>query len=191
MRLERAYVWLIVGKIAALVLVAAMTAIQVPELIYDFGPAAPVRIENRSDLAPGRFAAPTFASVVGSVDVDRMIRRHRHGLTSTYAQLEPYGAALIVRAHDGIDPSGGARRRFVGKLRPLDGRPSAVRIREMFMEQFGVQVSSGGYLLDLNVVPCPSRWQLGALAFSCALWLGLFYLFFLYGRRPRPHESDR
>lgn len=167
-------------KLLVLGFVALLALKQVPELRYDFGPKKPVEIAGPQDFGPDRFQRSTFVSVRGTPDFQYAFSYRRYGLSFTYFTLKPYGRKIVVRTHDKVTDEWNELDRFLGRLRPFAKQPFSYCIREIFHEKMEVEIPEDSYFLALDDVPRPSGWQLGALGFSGALWMVLFYLFFLY-----------
>ena len=170
-------------KILALVAVAYMALIQLPELRYDFGPNTPLVIESPEQLAAGKFGQSTFVSIAGEPDFENAFQYRRYGLAYTYFNVRPYGITLIVRTYDKVDDDWSQINRFIGKLRPFEDQPFSYRIRSIYKEKFDIDVPAGAYFLSLLAVPEPDGWQVGALIFAGVMWIVMFYLFFIRPRR--------
>ena len=172
--------WLLVLKLLALLFVAVMVVIQVPELLYDLGPKQPVEIAGPEGLGPGRFSKATFVSVSGSPNFDRAFVYRRYGLSYTYFLVEPYGIRLVVRTYEKVEDDWKDITQFVGKLRPFSRQPFSYRIRSIYRERFKEEIPRDAYFLALYDVPKPSGWQIGALIFAGILFAAMVYLFFFF-----------
>lgn len=178
--------WLLVLKLLALLFVGLMIVIQIPELIYDFGPKEPAEIAGPDALSPGRFTKATFASLAGKPNFDRAFVYRRYGLTYTYFLVEPYGERLVVRTYEKVEDSWKDITQFVGKLRPFNRQPFSYRIRNIYRERFEAEIPPDAYFLALYDVPKPSGWQIGAVIFAGILFAAMIYLFFVFRwKRPR------
>ncbi len=174
--------WLTILKVLALLFVAGMVALQVPELSYDLGSDEPVEVESPAELTSPEFKHSTFVSVAGSIDLDRRIEYASHGVPATYFLLEGYGPRLVVRTYERIESpeDWAAFNRFVGRLRPIGRLPFRRGVRARFEAEHDVRIPPDAYFLGLYDVPELSGWQVGAAAFAAILWLVLFYLFFIH-----------
>jgi len=97
--------------------------------------------------------------------------------------VAPYGARLVVRTYDKVTDQWEDLRRFLGRLQPFAQQPFSYRIREIYRERAGIEIPEDAFFLALDDVPQASGWQLGALALSGVLWVGMLYGFFLRRRR--------
>jgi hypothetical protein len=180
--LFRKRLWLTLLKLLALGFVGGMMLVQIPELRYDFGPAAPVTISNPEDLSPAVFTQATFVSVAGTANFERGFVYQRYGLGYTYFTIEPYGIRLVARTYDKVNDEWKALNRFLGKLHPFNKQPFSYRIRQIYQDNYGTDVPDDAFFLALDDVPKPSGWQVGAILFASVLWLIMFYMFFFYDR---------
>lgn len=174
-------------KLVALAFVGWLLVLQIPELVYDFGPKTPVMIESPADLTPGRFRSATFVSIAATPNFDKAFIYRRYGLDLTYFTLDPYGTRIVVKTYDKVTDDWRQLTRFVGKLRAFRYQPFSYRIRSIFAEKQGVTLPDDALYLGLYDVPTPSGWQVGAVVFASILWVVMLYLFFLRRRRkPAP-----
>lgn len=177
-------------KILALLFVGAMIVVQIPELIYDFGPKQPKLISGLEALNQLDIKRTTFASLSGSPDFDQAFIYRRYGLDYTYFTIEPYGVRLVARTYDKVTDEWKDLSQFVGKLRPFNRQPFSYRIRQIFRDRFQMDIPENAYFLALYDVPKPSGWQIGALVFASVLWLVMFYMFFFFDwKRFSPKRS--
>ena len=165
-------------KIAVLLFVAFMAWMQVPELAYDIGSKTPIEINDPSRLAPQFVSGTVFASVGGTPDFTNAFVYRRYGLDHHYFTVEPYGMKLVVRTYDEITEDWRQLNRFVGRLRPFQQQPFSHYISAIYLERFGVSVPADAWVLALEDVPKPSRWQIGGLVLAGIIWLVLLWLFF-------------
>jgi len=188
---------LTVLKVLVLGAVAGLVLAQIPELRYDLGPKTPMAISSPRDLTPALHSRVTFAAVRGRAGFDKAFVYKTHGLAGTYFLVEPYGRRLVVRTFERVvDETGGVpdewRRveRFVGKLRRFGRMPFSRSVRGGFRQQYNVEIPRDAFFLALDDVPRLSGWQVTAVIVATIMWVGLFYLFFLYPRRARrPADS--
>jgi hypothetical protein len=166
-------------KIALLLLVAFMVWMQLPELSYDFGSKAPLEIEDPSQLASLHVSGNIFASVEGTPDFTNAFVYRRYGLDHHYFTIEPYGMKLVVRTYDEITEDWRQLTRFLGRLRLFDQQPFSHYIAAIYLDRFGVSIPADAYFLALDDVPKPSGWQIGGLILAGAIWLVMFWQFFL------------
>jgi len=178
--LFRKRLWLTLLKLLALAFVGGMVLVQIPELRYDFGPASPVTISGPEDLSPQLFTQATFVSIAGTANFERGFVYQRYGLDYTYFTIEPYGMRLVARTYNKVTDEWKELNRFLGKLRPFNKQPFSYRIRQIYWDNYKVDVSEGTFFLALDDVPKPSGWQVGAILFASMLWLVMFYMFFIY-----------
>ena len=181
--LLRGRFWLTVLKLFALVFVASMILIQIPELGYDFGPKEPVEISGPEELTPSRFSRATFVSLSGTPNFDRAFIYRRYGLSYTYFQIESYGTRLVVRTYEEVDDDWETITQFVGKLRPFGRQPFSYRIRDIYLDRFQEEIPQDAYFLALYDVPKTSGWQIGAVALAAVMWVVMFYMFFFFRRK--------
>lgn len=176
------------ARIAALTLVAFMVWIQVPELTYDLSDSKPLEIAGPDDLDPSRITGTTFAVVRGKPDFSEAFIYRRYGLDHHYFTVEPYGHQLVVRTYDKITDEWRGLNSFVGRLRPFEKQPFSRYIRGIYKDRFDVDLPANAYFLALDDVPRLSGWQMGGFMLAILMWLGLFWLFFLWrrGSRVRP-----
>jgi hypothetical protein len=172
--------WLIPLKLLALGFVGGMVLVQIPELRYDFGPTSPVTVSGPEDLSSTLFSRATFVSVSGTANFERGFVYQRYGLNYTYFTLEPYGMSLVVRTYHKVTDEWKDLNRFLGKLRPFNKQPFSYRIRQIYRDNYKIDVSEDTFFLALDDVPKPSGWQVGAMLFAGLLWLIMFYMFFFY-----------
>jgi hypothetical protein len=178
--LFRSKFWLTILKILGLIFVAFMVLVQIPEILYDFGPKEPVALSGLGDLSPGKFSSSTFVSLEGTADFDRAFIYRRYGMDYTYFTIEPYGIQVIARTYEKTDDEWKKISHFLGKLRPFRRQPFSYRIRQIYEERFKLEIPQEAYFLALYDVPKPSGWQIGAMVFSSILWVALFYMFFFF-----------
>lgn len=178
-------------KIVCLLIVALMAWVQVPELAYDFGPRTPQEITGLEDLSAGKVPSTVFAVVRGTPDFTNAFVYRRYGLDHHYFTVEPYGMRLVVRTYDEITDEWRQLTSFVGRLRPFDRQPFSRYIADIYRERFDLKVPGDAWFLALDDVPGPSGWQAGGLVLAVAMWLILFWLFFLRGRTLRRWRSSR
>lgn len=176
---------LTVAKIAALSLLALMAWIQVPELTYDFGKKEPVEINNPADLDPSRIPGTTFAVVRGTPDFSQAFIYRRYGLDHHYFTVDPYGYQLVVRTYGEITDEWKGFTSFVGRLRPFERQPFSRYIRAIYKDRFDVTLPEKAYFLALDDVPKHSGWQVGGFVLAILMWVGFFWLFFLWKRGSR------
>lgn len=172
--------WLTVLKIFALLFVAFMFVVQIPELLYDFGPKEPVSIAGPDELDADRFRRATFVTLPGKPDFDHAFIYRRYGLDYTYFIIEPYGVRLVARTYEKVSDDWKIFEQFVGKLRPFNRQPFSYRIRQLYKERFQLDIPEKAFFLALYDVPKPSGWQIGALVFAALLWGVMFYFFFFF-----------
>jgi hypothetical protein len=182
---------LTVLKVAALVFVAGLVALQVPELRYDLGSKRPTEIGGPDGLAALRREGSTFVSVSGRIDFDKAFVHQTHGLAWTYFLVEPYGARLVARTSEKVTDDEAYRRidTFVGRLKAFDRMPFDRTIRGIFARDFSTEIPPDAWFLAKDDVPDVSAWQVGALAFAGGLWLVFFYFFFVWRRGKRGSED--
>ena len=191
MFLLRKRFWLGVGKVALLVFVAGMVAVQIPELQYDLGGREPVAITSPVDLGP--LEGSTYAIVAGKGDFDKAFIFKTHGVAFTYFLLEGYGDQLVVRTHERVTDDWKELDTFVGRVRPFRRMPFSRSVRGTFRQKCQVEIGPGSYFLARDDVPHVSAWQVGAIVFAAVLWAALFYFLFVFPRRKRlagPVASD-
>lgn len=174
---------LTVLKIFLLLIVAFMGWMQIPELSYDLGSKTPVEITDQADLTRSRLQGTVFASVKGTPDFTNAFVYRRYGLDHHYFTVEPYGMRMVVRTYDEITEDWNEISRFIGRLRPFDEQPFSRYIAAIYLDRFGVEVPGDAWFLALDDVPKPSGWQIGGLFVAAAIWMILFWLFFLNGKR--------
>jgi hypothetical protein len=170
-------------KIFLLLFVVYMAGMQIPEIIYDFGPVTPIEIEDPSELAGDDVSGTIFASIKGTPDFTNAFVYQRYGLDHHYFTVEPYGMKMVVRTYDKITDEWRQINRFVGRLRPFEDQPFSRYVAAIYLERFGAAVPEDAWFLALDDVPKPSGWQIGGLVFSSILWLIMFWLFFLKGHK--------
>ncbi|MFC1607303.1 hypothetical protein ACFL47_04965 [Candidatus Latescibacterota bacterium] len=170
-------------KCAALLFVALMILVQIPELRYDFGASKPLTISSPEELNDAHIVRSTFSSVEGTPNFDLAFVYKRYGMSYTYFTLEPYGVKLILRTYDTVTDEWKNIDRFLGKLRPFDDQPFSYSIRKIFKDKNQIDIPENSYFLGLRDVPKPSGWQVGAIVFASILWLVMFYMFFFFGRK--------
>ncbi|MFC1822405.1 hypothetical protein ACFL9T_06830 [Thermodesulfobacteriota bacterium] len=175
--------WLTILKLIALGFVSAMLLVQIPELFYDLGPKSPLAISTPQGLSRDRIAGATFVSIEGKPDFKNAFIYRRYGLSYSYFTVEPYGMRLIARTHEEVTDEWNQLNRFMGKLRPFNRQPFHYRIRDIYQEKFQIDVPSDAFFLALDDVPKINGWQISAMVFAILLWLVMFYMFFLFGRR--------
>ena len=180
--LLRGKFWLTLLKLLALGFVSLMVFIQIPELLYDFGPKVPVEIQGPGDLIPGRFPKATFASLSGTANFERAFIYRRYGLEYSYFFIEPYGNFLVARTYEKVEDDWENITQFVGKLRPCSRQPFSYRIRNIYQERFKEEIPPGAYFLALYDVPKPSGWQIGAVIIAVLMWGIMLYMFFFFRR---------
>ncbi len=176
--------WLTLLKLLALGFVSLMVFIQLPELVYDFGPKEPVEIRGLDDLIPGRFTKATFASLSGAANFDRAFIYRRYGLEYSYFFIEPYGKLLVARTYEKVEDDWENITQFVGKLRPFSRQPFSYRIHDIYRERFEEEIPREAYFLALYDVPKPSGWQIGAVIVAVLMWGIMFFMFFFFRRSP-------
>jgi len=175
--------WLTCLKVLCLGFVAAMLAVQIPNWLYDLGPAKPLAIDSPEELERLGLRRSTFAAVEGRPDFERAFSYRRYGLTYTYFNLEPFGMKIVVRTHRPVNEDWKELNRFLGRLRPFGAQPFSYRIRAIYADKFRVEVPEGAFFLALDEVPRLTGWKIGAAVFGLVLGLVLVYLFFFWGRR--------
>lgn len=181
--------WLTVLKVVALVYVAGLMLLQVPELRYDLGRQRPVPIETPEDLRRGNFGHSTFVRVAGTPDFSHSFRYSRYGLYFTYFNVEEFGMRLLVKTFDRPNEDWRHLDHFLGRLSSFERHHFSRRISSVYQEEFGVSVPRGAYVLALDDVPELSGWQVGGMALMGVLWVVMFYFFFLWRRSKRPKED--
>ena len=186
--LFRPSLWLTILKLLFLGFVAAMLAIQIPNWLYDLGPAKPLAIDSPEALERFQPRRSTFVSVKGEPDFERAFSYARYGLTYTYFNIRPFGMGIVVRTHRSVDEDWKELNRFLGRLRPFGHQPFSYRIRAIYRDKFQTEVPERAYFLALDEVPRMTGWKIGASAFALVLWMVMFYFFFLWGRRRRRAE---
>jgi hypothetical protein len=172
--------WLHVLKIIALVFVAGMILVQIPELLYDLGPKRPITISGPADLSFEQVPGTIFASIKGKPDFEKAFVYHRYGLSYTYFNIRPYGMRLVARTYEPVTEEWKQLDRFLGKLRHFNRQPFHYRIRDIYEERFGVSVPEDAFFLALDDVPGLNGWQVGAFIFAFLLWIVMFYLFYFH-----------
>lgn len=172
--------WLTVLKIVALLFVTFMVAVQIPELLYDFGPKEPVEIKGPHDLDTQRFKRATFVTLPGKPDFDHAFIYRRYGLDYTYFTIVPYGTRLVARTYEKVSDDWKLYEQFVGKLRPFNRQPFSYRIRQLYKDRFQLDIPEDAFFLALYDVPKPGGWQIGALILACLMWAVMFYFFFIF-----------
>ena len=183
MRMPFRRLLLLLAKVLFLIFVASMIVIQIPELQYDLGDPTPVTIAGPEELSSRRFPGTVFAAIQGKPDFQRGFVYQRYGLSYTYFNLVPYGVRLVVRTYEPVNEQWKELDRFLGKLRPFKRQPFHYKIRDIYKEKFDVDIPEDAFFLGLDDVPKLSGWQVGAVIFAGILWLVLFYMFFLFGRK--------
>jgi len=176
---------LTVVKVFVLALVALMAWIQVPELTYDFWSKEPLEVAGPDDLNPSLVSGTTFAVIRGTPDFSEAFIYRRYGLDHHYFTVDPFGYRLVVRTYDKITDEWKGFNSLVGRLRPFEKQPFSRYIRAIYKDRFNVILPPDAYFLALDDVPKPSGWQIGGLVLAVLMWLGLFWLFFLWKRGPR------
>ena len=182
--------WLFLIKCAALAFVAMMIMVQIPELRYDLSTTKPLTISKPEELKNARIDRSTFVAIEGTPNFDLAFVYSRYGLNYSYFTLEPYGIQLIVRTYDAVRDEWKNIDRFLGKLRPFDDQPFSKSIRIIFKEKNEIVIPDNSYFLGLRDVPKASGWQVGAIIFVSILWIVMFYMFFIYGRKPSASASS-
>jgi hypothetical protein len=177
--------WLTVLKILALLFVTIMVLVQIPELLYDFGPKEPAVINGPEDLDVQRFKSATFVTLPGSPDFEHAFIYARYGLKYTYFLIEPYGIKLVARTYEPVNDDWKLYEQFVGKLRPFNRQPFSYRIRQLYKDRFQLDIPKDAFFLALYDVPKPSGWQIGAFVFAILLWGIMFYFFFFFDWKKR------
>jgi hypothetical protein len=172
--------WLHILKIFCLVFVSGMILVQIPELLYDLGPAVPMKIADPGELSSKNPRKATFVAVTGKPDFEKAFVYNRYGLSYTYFNLKPYGLRLVVRTYERVTDEWRQLDRFIGKLRPFRRQPFHYRIRDIYKDKFQVLVPEDAFFLALDDVPRLNGWQVGAFVFACLLWAVMFYLFYFY-----------
>jgi len=179
MRVGRIFLTLL--KIFLMLVVTAMIRFQMPELRYDLSSKEPVQITSPNDLSVERFAHATFASVHGTIDLDKAATFAMHGVRFTYFLLEGYGPKLVVRTAEGIDEGWTQIDKHVGRLKPYRRMPFSRSVRAGFRKNFDVGIPEDALFLGRDDVPHLSGWTVGAVIFAGVLWCVLAYFFFLHG----------
>jgi hypothetical protein len=173
-----------VAKTAALVFVAGMALLQVPELTYDLGPKQPLAVRSPVDLEAAG-AGTVFADVAGTIDADHAFVHRTHGLAWSYFLLDEYGTRLVVRSPEplaGREEEWSRVRRHLGRLKPYAGMPFRRSVAATFREQFGVEIPADAHFLARDDVPAAGGWQVGAAVLAATVWGVLVWLFFLRRR---------
>jgi hypothetical protein len=171
---------LLVLKLVALAFVTMMVRLQIPELRYDFGVAEPVEISSPNDLSMARFRRPTFAAVEGKPDLAKAAVYASHGVPFTYFLLEGYGARLVVRTPEQVDPEWANVHAHLGRLRPYHRMPFSRSVRAGFQQLFEVSIPDDAFFLARDDTPRASGWTVGAVVFAGTLWCTLVYFFFIH-----------
>jgi hypothetical protein len=177
--------WLHLLRVIALLFVAGMVYVQIPEFFYDIKPRKPISIINPEDLTMENFPRSTFVSIDGEADFEHAFVYKRYGLTYTYFNVKPFGLRLVVRTYQPVTEEWNSLVRFLGKLRPFIRQPFHYRIRDIYQEKFSVKIPEDAFFLALDDVPRLSGWQMGALIFACVLWVVMFYMFYFYKRNKK------
>ena len=172
--------WLHILRAAALIFVAGMVYIQIPELTYDFGPKTPRTISGPHELTPKNFPKTTFISIKGESDFEKAFVYKRYGLSYTYFNIKPYGMNLVVRTYQPVTDDWKNIKMFLGKLRHFRRQPFHYRIIDIYKDKFDEEVPDDAFFMALDDVPKVSGWQVGAVIFACVLWLVMFYMFYFY-----------
>jgi hypothetical protein len=172
--------WLHILRVVALLFVAGLIYVQIPEFFYDLKPSKPIRLTDPALLSIENFPGSTFVSIDGKADFENAFVYKRYGLSYTYFNIKPYGMRLVVRTYQSVTEEWNTIVRFLGKLRPFVRQPFHYKIRDIYHEKFGISVPEDAFFLALDDVPRLSGWQIGAFVFACVLWLVMFYMFYFF-----------
>ena len=178
--LFRLQFWLHILRVLALLFVAGMVYVQIPEFFYDLKPRKPISITDPATLTIKNFPRSAFVSIDGKADFENAFVYKRYGLSYTYFNIKPYGMRLVVRTYQSVTEEWKSITRFLGKLRPFARQPFYYKIRDIYNEKFGTKVPDDAFFLALDDVPRLSGWQIGALVFACVLWLVMLYMFYFF-----------
>jgi hypothetical protein len=177
-------------RVFALLVVAAMIKLQIPELQYDLGTKNPMPIESLKDLSTRDFGRSTFVSVHGKTDMSKAATFAKHGVRYTYFLLTGYGNKLVVRSPETPNEKWADIDFHVGRLRPYGRMPFSRSVRAGFAQLFGVHIPSDAFSLARDDVPGLSGWTVGAISFAGILWCVLAYFFFIRRRINRLHVQS-
>lgn len=172
--------WTHILRLFALLFVAGMIYVQIPELTYDFGPKKPQQVSGPEDLTSQKFSKTTFISIKGEADFENAFVYKRYGLSYTYFNIKPYGISLVVRTYEPVTDEWKDLKMFLGKLRPFNHQPFHYKIRDIYNEKFDIEVPDNAFFLGLDDVPKISGWQVGAVIFAFVLWFVMFYMFYFF-----------
>ena len=184
-------IFLTIIKVFLMIVVTAMVLFQIPEFRYDFGPQTPVQIESPEQLESLDVQESTFASIKGTINLDRAATFSTHGLTYTYFMLTEYGNSLIVRTYERVDEGWTDIDRHVGRLKPYEQMPFSRSVRAGFKTNFDVMLADKAYFLGRDDVPHVGGWSVGGMIFAVVLWCVLVYLFFIRRRGFKPIAAKR
>ena len=174
----------------ALLFVASMILLQIPELRYDAGKREPVVLSNSRELRAENIEESVYAVLEGKANFEHAFVYQRYGLNYSYFNIDPYGMDIIARTYDTIDASWLEMESFEGKLRPFDDQPFSYRIEEILFELHGESVPEGACFLAIGDVPEVSGWQVGAVVVAALILAAMSYLFFVFLPKRKKWLSD-
>jgi len=169
-------------KVFLMVVVTAMVMFQIPNLLYDFGPKEPIRIESPEDLSAMNSSQSAFVSVRGKADLTKAASFAMHGVNYNYFLLQEYGPKLVVRTSEKLGEDWAGIEFHMGRLRPYRRMPFSRSVRAGFRKHFDIGIPEDAFFLARDYVPRVRGWTIGAVIFASILWCVLFYFFFIHYR---------
>lgn len=179
--------WVQAVKFGLLAYFAVLAILQVPELLYDFGPSSPTVVSDSAALRALPAARSRFVTLRGQGEFDQAAFQYRsHGLDGTYFLLKGYDSWVVVRTYDKVTDDWKVLDRHVGRLQPYRTMAFSRTIRKVYQDRFGVTLPANGFYLARDDVPAASAWGIGATVFCILAFLAVLYFgFFWHGRKPR------
>jgi hypothetical protein len=150
-------------------------------VLYSLGNTTPIPVENADELTRN----PDYlARVSGTPNHDLSVVFWRYGVFSYWYPLEEYDGRIIVKSDDPLPrPTGQGPQSFEGRLRPIEGMAFSGRVINRFLQERGLRVLPGSYVVDTGQSPQLFRPMIFMAAPVTLAWLVVLAILLAFGAR--------
>jgi hypothetical protein len=118
---------------------------------FALGDTDPISVQAVEELPP---RLDRLARVDGTPNHGLSVVFWRYGVYSYWYPLEEHGRRVIVKSDSPLRRSAGqGAQTFEGRLRPIEGIAFSSRVINLFLQERGLTVYPGSYVLDVSESP--------------------------------------
>ncbi|MGE5619005.1 MAG: hypothetical protein ACM3US_07065 [Sphingomonadaceae bacterium] len=141
-------------------------------LSYALSGTTPLSLDRGADLAA---STDRFVQVIATPEYDLAVAYRRYGVPSYWYPLAEYDRQVIVKSDQPLPRRSGPQT-FQGRLRSVAGTAFAGRVLERFLQEKGVRIPAGGYVIAADEPPQLFTPMLVLVVPATLVWLGLLVL---------------